>query len=659
MVMDTSTPPTSDQAQLLSGAPVGGALSSVTWRLLPELPLSALDAAAPALTRLQVQLLANRGVADPNAAREFAHAHWHAATPPPAGLDAAIARVRRAAVQHERTIVFGDFDVDGLTSCAVMLLALRAIGLDAHPYIPSRDDDGRGLNEAAVRKLAAEGATLVVTTDCGVSNVEEVQLAATLGVDVVVTDHHPPQGAMAPAVAIVNPRQPSCPYPGKDLAGVGVAFRIAESLLAAAPAPASDIVSALLDLVAVGTIGDVVPLSPENWALVHAGLDRLNTAPRPGLRALADQAGLHVGHITERDISFALAPRLNAAGRMGDPMLALRLLVADDPAEAAHLAQMLQRLNEERQRATDLVMDQALRQARVQAADPHSAAARVLLAQGEGWPLGVIGLVAGRLAEAFDRPVIAASINGDECRASVRGPAGFNLVEALAARADLFRRFGGHAQAAGFTLPTAALPALVDHLRAAAPAPRASLDVIAAGDVPTLAAEEPAQPDEDLAISAVVAVPTMDVLPLEAALLAPADAAPAADAVPVDAPLPVPATAELLIDCRLPLRRVVPETYEAIRQLAPYGNAFPPPTFLASRVRIARCWRSGPEGRNLRIALREGTTERIAVWSRQGHLLPALRDLGPVDVVYTFGDFVRPGTPPEYLLRVLAIRPAQ
>jgi single-stranded-DNA-specific exonuclease len=631
-----------EQSALPSGLSVV-ALPAATWELYPELPLAELDAAAPELTRLQVQVLANRGIRGADAARAFVGAEWISAPPYPLGLDAAVARLRQAGDRRERVVVFGDYDVDGMTSCAVMLTALQVAGIDAHPYLPVRADDGRGLNEAAVRALATESARLIVTTDCGTSNVAEVLLATSLGIDVIVTDHHPPQGEVAPALAVVNPRQPNCPSLDKNLAGVGVAFRVAAALLAGTPGIDHRMVLAgLLDLVAVGTIGDLVTLTRENWTLVHAGLLGLNANPRPGLRALVERAGLAPGAITERDISFALAPRLNAAGRMGSPLLALQLLMTEDAAEARTLADRLEQLNEARQRATQAVMAEARAQALVQMA---AGAPAVLVVRGDGWPLGIIGLVAGRLAEEFDRPAIAISVQGAECRGSARSPTGINLVETLAQRADLFRRFGGHAQAAGFTLATDDLDTLVAHVRTAAQAARPAAAAPPFGIPPTgaTAADSLAGAEPDL-------LPDPDLADDELSQVSPNS--PAAEAA-------APGPAALHVDCRLPLRRALLETYTAIRALAPFGAGFPEPILLATRIRLVRCWRSGPEGRTLRLLLREGTVERSALWSRQGNLLPAVRDLDLVDVAYALDVVTRPGRAPEPLVRVLGLRRAE
>ncbi|HEY7781041.1 MAG TPA: single-stranded-DNA-specific exonuclease RecJ [Ktedonobacterales bacterium] len=590
------------------------------WTVLPQLDLADLDAGLPDLTRLQTQILANREIRGAPYALAFARADWRADPPLPHGLLEAVDRVARAVAAGERIVVFGDYDADGVTSCAVLWLALRAAGANARAFIPQRDDDGRGLNIPAVHALATDGTTLILTTDCGSSNVAEVRLAHELGIDVIVTDHHPPQGELPPAFAVVNPRQAGCPSPSKDLAGVGVAFRVAEAVLdRVLGADAADELESLLGLVAIGTIGDLVPLTPANWALAHRGLARLNQSPRAGVRALALRAGLTLGAITERDVSFALVPRLNAAGRMGDPRLALDLLITEDHDQAERLAARLHEVNEERQRLTDDLMIIARAQAKEQA---REAVPSVVVARGEDWPAGVLGLVAARLSEDYGRPAMAVSCQDGECRGSLRGPVGLNLVEALASQAHVFRRFGGHAQAAGFTLASVDLPVLVDHLRAAA-----------------TAAASPAPAD--------VVAPT------------------AGDALGVGGALRRPVG--LRIDCRLPLCRAAdPATYAAVRALAPFGPGFNEPIFLARGVRVARAWCSGPEGRNLRMILREpphgggGPTECSAFWGRQGRRLAALRRQGIIDIAYTLDLFpARPGYAAEYTLRVVAARPSR
>ncbi|HEV2235835.1 MAG TPA: DHHA1 domain-containing protein, partial [Ktedonobacterales bacterium] len=351
--------------------------------------------------------------------------------------------------------------------------------------------------------------------------------------------------------------------------------------------------------VAIGTIADVVPLTAENWRLVRAGLDRLNSAARPGLRALAEATGLAPGAITERDVSFALAPCLNAAGRMGQPRLAVELLTTPYSVTATELAAHLVRLNKQRQIETDVMLMEARAQARSQLADPH---APLVVTRGNDWNLGLIGLVAGRLADDAHRPAIAISVAGDECRASARAPEGYDLVAALAAQPVPLRYFGGHARAAGFTVATSDLEALLGHLRAH---------------------------------------------------LRPA---PAVDGAP-DGEAPHAGKRPLAIDCALPLSRDLLDRYHALAALAPYGVDFPTPVFVARDARVVGCWASGPEGRNLRLRLRHGGVERTALWSRQGARAVALRALTMVDVAYSIELFTRRGGEPEVSLRVLDITP--
>ncbi|HEY7984866.1 MAG TPA: DHH family phosphoesterase, partial [Ktedonobacterales bacterium] len=308
--MDPLEPASLATAEGVARQPDGAAPDSLplsAWDVRPRLVEDRLRAGAPRFNALQMQLLANRGLADVAAARAFLETPWQAPGAPLTGIGAASARLRHARDAGEQVMVYGDYDADGVTSCALMLAALRQAGLDAAFYVPSRGDSGRGLNLAAIDAIARGGARLIVTTDCGTTNVAEVRHARDLGLDVIVTDHHPPLEPVADALAIVNPRQPGGGDDANRLAGVGVALRLAEALLAEQP----EALAALLDLVAIGTIADVVPLTPENWRLVRAGLDRLNRAPRPGLRALAEAVGLAPGAITERDVSFALAPCLN------------------------------------------------------------------------------------------------------------------------------------------------------------------------------------------------------------------------------------------------------------------------------------------------------------------------------------------------------------
>ncbi|HEY7340775.1 MAG TPA: single-stranded-DNA-specific exonuclease RecJ [Ktedonobacterales bacterium] len=557
--------------------------------------------------KLQAQLLFNRGIAV-NAMREFLRGNWHA-DPALAKLpvfQAAVARLRRAVDERARITVFGDYDCDGITSCAILVHALRAVGAVVDSKIPSRDDDGRGLNPEVVRELHERGTRLIVTTDCGTANIAEVEQARALGMDVLVTDHHPPHGenvASLEGMIVVNPLVE--PYPAFDpnLCGAGVAFRVAEALLRSLPDfPAEQTLEELLDLAAVGTVSDVVPLSPSNWALAHAGLERLRTAARPGLRALMESAGLSSANVTDRDISFAIAPRLNAAPRLGQPEFALELLLADSLEQARSLAAQIEALNTRRQSDLDGMMAGA----REQAVDQVAEGLSVLLVTGEDWSFGLIGLVAGRLAEEFHRPAFALSHRGGEYRASGRGPDGVDLGQALAQKAMLFRRFGGHARAAGFTVLDADYAELRQYL-------------------------------------------------LEYPWSSGHDGAAAQANQPEFAPVLEP-------DCALPLGMVNNERYLAVHALEPYGPSFPEPVFLARNLAITRCWRSGPEGRTLRLKLRdEHGDERVVLWSRAGERFDSIQPLLPrlprCDVAYTLSAFTRRDGQVDLLVRLVAVAP--
>lgn len=595
------------------------------WQIAEQLP-NAILKGMEGYTPLQVQLLYNRHIRGSIAVRAFFQADWRAPGPPLHDLDRATMRIKHAIEHNEHLVVFGDYDCDGLTSCALLAITLRSLGANIEPYVPRREDDGRGLNMDAVHELAARAATLIITTDCGSANVDEVEQARALGVDVIVTDHHPPHGPLPQAYAIVNPRRDDDPSHNKDLAGVGVAFRLAEHLLQTSLPndESTNALNRLLDLVAVGTIGDVVPLSPENWALAHAGLRQLNHSPRAGLLALIRSANQHLGEITARDISFSIAPRLNAAGRLGQPLLAVKLLMSDDPAEAETIAAQLERLNTERQATTDTVLVQARRQV----SEQHLP---VLIAQGSDWPYGVLGLVAGRLSEEHNLPAFVISCGSGECRGSGRAPQGMNLGSVLAARPDFFRRFGGHAQAVGFTLAAEDLAGFLAYIQAHFSALHSNQSAIQADHRSasfTGEAEQQSQPEQPNP---------------------PSEGNTWTNRAPLN------------IDCRLPLRRVVPDVAEALARLAPFGQGFEEPVFVCSGVRIIRCWPSGAEGRNLRLVLREGDLERVALWPRQGSRCNELRQqlpqFPPLDIAYTIQSYRNRYTDTvEVVPRIVAVR---
>jgi single-stranded-DNA-specific exonuclease len=381
----------------------------------------------------------------------------------PAGLpDAAIVvdRVARARERAEAVLVFGDFDADGVTGLAILTLTLRRLGIDALPYVPSRLDEGHGLSLAAVETARAAGARLIITVDTGSSSVAEVAAANDAGIDVIITDHHRVPVELPAALAIVNPHRPDATYPERRLAGSGVAFTVARLLL-------GDAALGFADLAAIGTVADLAPVLGENRAIVRLGLELLRSAPRPGLAALLAGARLDPAGLDLESLAFTVAPRLNAAGRVGEAFDAARLLLAEDSEEAVNLAAVLDAANATRRDQ----LRTAIAEARTSPDAVDEAPATIVRGQ---WPVGIVGLVASRLADERRRPAIVGADLGPVVRASCRAGGELHLADTLAACSDLLIRHGGHAGAAGFEIRTDDWPAFRERFlafAAAVPAP--------------------------------------------------------------------------------------------------------------------------------------------------------------------------------------------
>ena len=406
---------------------------------------------------LVAQVLACRGFADAEMAT-FLAARPQEDGPPMLDLDRAAERLRRALAARERIVVYGDYDVDGIAGAAILVRAFRQLGVAVSAYIPNRYEEGYGLNDEALRKLAADGARVIVSVDCGVTAVREADLARSLGVDLIITDHHHPPAELPDAFAVVNPRRPGDASPDKDLAGAGVALVLAKRLLGELSFALRQ--DELLQLCALATVADVVPLRAANRVLTRAGLEALNRAPLVGIRALVERSGLKLGRVGAGEVGFVLGPRLNAAGRIADAEDALRLLLTEDAAEAKELAERLEQRNAERQELTR----QVVAGARERAADRTDAWATIVAdAQ---WPAGIVGLGASRLVEDYGRPAIVIAIDGDEGKGSCRSIAGVHIAEALADCDDILIKHGGHAMAAGFSVAVSRIPELVDRLDA-------------------------------------------------------------------------------------------------------------------------------------------------------------------------------------------------
>lgn len=399
------------------------------------------------LSELTAQLLVNRGIYTVEEALLFLNGGPGDLWSPYRlrDMDRATARIRAALGNGEKILVYGDYDVDGMTAVALLVGALRALGGRVIYHVPDRED-GYGLHVPVLEQAAADGVGLVVTVDCGITAVAEVEHARALGLDVVVTDHHEPQGDLPPG-PVLNPKRRDCPYPYKNLAGVGVALKLAQALLGETP-------PTFLALACLGTVADVMPLTGENRILVRHGLPLLPN--HPGLTVLLGSRAA-AGDLSIRDVVFGIAPALNAPGRLGRAELGVELLLAQDPETARVLAAELTALNEQRKYLEEKVLAEALAELGGMSALPE-----VVVIAGEGWSPGVVGIVASRLAGRLERPVALIAVEGDEGRGSARSPAHFDLVAALGTCRGLLTRFGGHRQAAGFTLPAAAIPRFVE-----------------------------------------------------------------------------------------------------------------------------------------------------------------------------------------------------
>jgi len=433
------------------------------WEIRPAAPAAFVEQLG--LHPLLATLLYQRGLHEPATARAFLTADYNTGLHNPftmRGMADAAGRIAEAIERDELMAVYGDFDVDGITAVALLTQAISAMGGRIRPYIPHRAREGYGLNNLAIGQLAADGVRLLITVDCGISNYAEVAEANRLGLDVIVTDHHHPPTTLPPALTVVNPRQPDCAYPFKGLVGVGIAFKLVQALARYGKRPANLRGRDLLDLVALGTVADMGPLYDENRVLVRAGLIALNESSRPGIQALVAAAGLTPGMIDSGAIAFALAPRLNAAGRLADARRAYELLLTTDRTKADVLATELNATNRERQSLTRQLQTTA--EALV---SQHGRADHPLIVIAHpSFNAGVIGLVAARLVETYHRPVVVIEQGEETSRGSARSIPGFSIIDLFDECAELFVRYGGHAAAAGFTIATPQIATLEQRLLA-------------------------------------------------------------------------------------------------------------------------------------------------------------------------------------------------
>jgi len=400
------------------------------------------------------QLLYNRGITEPSQLDSFIAADERLSGDPALlpDMHQAVARIYQALLSGESIAIYGDFDTDGITATALLVQGLSILNCKAIPYIPHRLTEGYGLKTATLENLYRQGISLVITVDCGITALSQVKNARKMGLDIIITDHHTPPDIIPPATAVVNPRLPNSNYPFSELAGVGVALKLLQALFQSIGKEKQ--LHELADLVALGTVADMMPLLGENRYLVKQGLKLISASPRLGLKEMIAQTRLGIDSIDTESISWTIAPRLNAAGRLEHAMTSYKLLMTESPQEARQLAMRLEQKNVERQRLTTKALAKAREQILAQGILP------LLIASDRDIPAGIAGLVAGRLTEEFYRPTIVIKTGDQISSGSCRSIPEFNIIAALTQYSSLFSHFGGHPQASGFSLPTRNLPRL-------------------------------------------------------------------------------------------------------------------------------------------------------------------------------------------------------
>ena len=548
------------------------------WTIRPPAPEAGLLARDLGVPPLVAAVLANRDLADPKAAREFLAPDLSQLHPPEAdpALLAAADRLAQAARDGEPIVIYGDYDADGITASAILWHALRLADANVRVYIPHRLEEGYGLNREAVERLAAEGARVLVTVDCGITSADEVAVAKGLGLDTIVTDHHEPDPGRVPeALVVVDPKLPGSVYPFRELSGAGLALKLAWALgqrLSRRDRVSEEFRAFLIaatGLAALGTIADVVPLVGENHVLASFGLRALADSRLPGIAALLQVTGLQDKRLDAGHVGFMLAPRLNAAGRMGSAAEAVELLTTAGPEAALAIAQGLDRLNRQRQETEKEILDQAEAQISETFA-PERDAAIVLAA--EGWHAGVIGIVASRLVERYWRPTVLIAVDGPDAQGSGRSIPRFNLFEGIAACGKHLRTFGGHAMAAGLQL--------------------------AAADVPAFREAFLARSRERL---------TAD------------DLAP-----------------KVIVDAEADLADLDLATAQTLERFGPFGSGNPRPVFAAKRLRlVGSARRLGRRGNHLEMHLTQAGQARRALGWNMGDLVDALSRAGSCGAAFT------------------------
>jgi single-stranded-DNA-specific exonuclease len=524
-------------------------LSHCRWNLLPPVTVLPKKDSASSYSPLLIQLLYNRGISRPEDFPAFLASDRSLMGDPFlfADMQKAVGRLHQALLKGETIGIYGDFDADGITATAVLVQGLGLLQGKTIPYIPHRQTEGHGLTTPVLKKLQEQGVSLVISVDCGITDVSEVKRAKSTGLDIIITDHHSPLAEIPEAFAVINPKVNGAKYPYTNLAGVGVAFKLLQGLFR--NLGKEEQIGVVMDLVAIGTIADMSPPLGENRFLIKEGLKNINNSPRPGIRELINQTRLEAGNLDADRISWVIAPCLNAAGRLADGLTGYNLLITESDKEAQELALWLASKNEERQRLTTTTLMRAREQVIALGLPP------LLITADREYPMGIAGLVASRLTEEFYRPTVVIHMADTICHGSCRSIPEFDIIAALNKFGGYFSRYGGHAAAAGFTMPTKNLPQLENELSAFV--------------VEKLAGVE----------------------------LRP----------------------HLNIDAEVKLNDLGGDTYPTTQMLAPFGHGNPVPTFLSRGVEVLERRTMGNGNEHLRMKLRQAGSVWDGVAFRLGN----------------------------------------
>ena len=402
------------------------------------------------------RILINRGIDTPEQVDRFFNPNTSHLYDPflMLDMDKAVDRIVKALGHRERIAIYGDYDVDGITSASMLYLILKDLGGDVIPYIPDRQNEGYGISELGILELQKAGASLIISVDCGITSIKEAKAATALGIDLIISDHHEPGDAIPEAWAVCDPKREGCGYPFKELSGVGVAYKIAQGIIQKLNLE-SEYTEKYMDLVALGSAADIVPLVDENRVFVKLGLEKINNLPEVGLAALIETACIKAGKIEVGDIVFGIAPRINAVGRLGSALRAVKLLTTRDRASSRQIAQVLEDENRRRKDIDNATLEEAVKEIEMTI---NPLEARSLVLARDGWHPGVIGIVASRLIERYYRPTVMITIENGQGKGSARAIAKFDIYQALKACADLLLQFGGHKYAAGLTIAAENIP---------------------------------------------------------------------------------------------------------------------------------------------------------------------------------------------------------